>query len=131
MSYTISLINKSKKKELKKKLDDGDIDYCFDMFQNTFSSNDHDSTVDNWISSYGTDSQTKSQLNGLKKQKVGKAQKTFSGVIKNGKKVSIFFVKFEEEDSDGNREYYEASANVELTSSDEDAKKLINANFKD
>lgn len=131
MSYTVSLKNKSKKAELKKKLDDGDIDYSYDVFQSNSTSSDHDSIIDNWISSYGVNEQTKSQLNGLKKQKVGKTQKIFNSVIINGKKVSIFIVKFGKEDSDGDREYFEASANVELTSTDKDVKKLINAHCED
>jgi hypothetical protein len=131
MSYTVSLKNSSKKSELQKQLDDGDIDASTDIYQSSFSSKSHDSTVDNWISSYGIDSSTKSQLEGLKTQSAGKSQKMFRGAIKNGQKVTIFILKFTKEDDDGERDYFEASANVELTSSKEDSKKLINAYFHD
>ncbi|CAG8780614.1 19813_t:CDS:1 [Dentiscutata erythropus] len=131
MSYTIRLRNSSKKAKLKKKLDDGDIEYSYDVFQSKPTSSDHDSIIDNWISSYGVNQQTKNQLNSFKKQKVGKAKKTFNSIIINGKKVSIFIIEFGEEDSDRNREYSEASANVELTSDDKNAKKLINSCFED
>lgn len=131
MSYTVSLKNSSKKTELKKQLDDGDIDASTDVYQSNFTSKIHDSTVDSWISSYGIDKTTKSQLEGLKTQSAGKSQKIFKGAIKNGQKVTIFILKFTGEDSNGERTYYEASANVELTSSKAESKKLINAYYHD
>jgi hypothetical protein len=132
MSHTVSLRSSSKKAELKKKLDDGDISYSYDLFRSTFVDDNHDSVIDSWISTYsGGDSQKKDELNNLKKRKVGSADGFFKGVVRNGMKVRIFALKFTAKNKDGDRTYYQASANIELASADADAKKLINAHFHD
>src|SRR5947209_2920007 len=132
MSQTVSLKNSAKKADLKKKLDDGDINYSCDSFRSTFVGDNHDSVIDNWISTYsGGDSQKKNELENLKNQKLGSAAGSFKGVVKDGMKVRIFALKFTAKNKDGDRTYYQSSANVELTSTDEDVKKLIKAYYED
>jgi hypothetical protein len=132
MSYTVSLKNSSKKTELKKQLDDGDIGYSFDIYKSTSVSDDHDAVIDGWVSIYAKgNSEKKSQLESLKKRKVGDASGFFKGTVKDGMKVKMFALKFTAKDKDGDRTYYEASANIELTSDKEDSKKLINSYFED
>ena len=132
MSYTVSLKNSSKKTELKKKLDDGDIGYSCNFFRSNFEGDNHDSVIDNWISTYsGGDSERKNQLENLKNQKVGSADGFFKGTVKDGIKVKIFALKFTAKDKNGDRKYYVASTNIELTSDKEESKRLINAYFED
>ncbi|CAB4444444.1 unnamed protein product [Rhizophagus irregularis] len=129
--YKVTLNNSNKKTELKKKLDDGDISATTETYQSNFTSKSHDATVDNWISTYGITDDTKKQLRGLKTQSAGKSKKTYTGQILNGKKVIFFILEFTKEDNDGERTYNEASATVELTSTNDEHKKLIDNNYKD
>ena len=88
----------------------------------------------------GQTEQTKKQLSSLKSQSSGDSRKILKETINDGKKVTIFILKFTEKirNSEFVRsseriyyEYCESSVTVELTSSVDSSKRLINAYLVD
>lgn len=129
--YTVIIKNGNKIQELKKHLEDGNINSSTDLFKSNFNSRDHDSIIDNWILSYGSNEQTRKQIAGLKNQSFGILQKILTESINDGKKLTIFILKFTGKNRieyfrSEQRTYYESCVNVELTSSIDDSKRLIN-----
>jgi hypothetical protein len=133
--YTICITNKDKKQELKGQLENGNINSSTDIFKSNFNSKDHIPIIDSWVSSYGLNEQTRNQIAGLKGQSFGKLQKISTESINDGKKLTILILKFTGEKDEYcrsvQRTYYEANVNVELTSSIDDSKRLIDAYLTD
>ncbi|CAG8685394.1 5897_t:CDS:2 [Rhizophagus irregularis] len=68
--YTLSIASRNKIQELKKHLEDGNINTFTDLFKSksNFNSKDHESIIGNWILFYGSNEQTRKQIAGLKSQ---------------------------------------------------------------
>ncbi|KAF8462038.1 hypothetical protein BDZ91DRAFT_735766 [Kalaharituber pfeilii] len=130
MNANFSLKNPSRKAELKKKLDDGDINYSFCEYKSNFAADNHILVIDNWINCYGADDQTKRQLDSLKYRYVGNAARIVKEEIRNTMKVSFFMLGFVKGKGD-EKKYEERSASVELFTSKEESRKLIMAYFHD
>ncbi|CAB5387476.1 unnamed protein product [Rhizophagus irregularis] len=136
--YTLSITSRNKIQELKKHLEDGNINTSTDSFKSNFNSKDHVSIIYNWILSYGSNEQTRQKIAGLKSQSFANLRKIFTETINDGKKLTIFILKFtgkntrsEYPSRSEQRTYYESCVNVELTSSIDDSKRLINSYFMD
>lgn len=112
------------------KINNGSVRFKSDINRNSFTSSNHNAVIDGWVAIYGTDDDTKARIRMLKTQDSGTAQRDYKKTIFNGNVVKFFILSFSEKQN-GKREYFEASAMVELTSADSETRKLIRGYYLD